>query len=93
MWAMLQRDEPDDYVVATGETHSVRELCEVAFSAAGLDYEDHVVVDPAFLRPAEVDLLVGDATKARAVLGWKCEVDFYGLVEMMVAADLEALAR
>ena len=93
MHAMLQRDTPDDFVVATGETHSVRELCEVAFRAVGLDYEDHVVVDPAFIRPAEVDLLVGDASKAHSVLGWKCEVDFYGLVEMMVAADFNALAR
>ncbi|MDE3065359.1 MAG: GDP-mannose 4,6-dehydratase [Acidobacteriota bacterium] len=93
MHAMLQRDEPDDYVVATGVTHSVRELCDVAFSAAGLRYEDHVVVDPAYLRPAEVDLLVGDAAKARDVLDWKCEVDFQALVEMMVAADLQALAR
>jgi GDPmannose 4,6-dehydratase len=93
MWSMLQRDRPDDFVIATGVTHTVRELCEVAFAAAGLRYEDHVVVDPAFLRPAEVDLLVGDATKARAVLDWKCEVDFHGLVEMMVAADLQALAR
>jgi GDPmannose 4,6-dehydratase len=91
MAAMLARDEPDDYVVATGETHSVRELCEVAFGAAGLKYDEHVVVDPAFIRPAEVDFLVGDATKARDVLGWKCEVDFYALIEMMVAADLEAL--
>ncbi len=93
MWAMLQRDVPDDYVVATGQTHSVRELCEVAFNAAGLNYEDHVVIDPAFIRPAEVDLLVDDATKAHEQLGWKCEVDFYGLVEMMVAADIDALAR
>ncbi len=93
MHAMLQRDTPDDFVIATGETHSVRELCEVAFGAVGLDYEDHVVIDPAFIRPAEVDLLVGDATKARTELGWKCEVDFYGLIEMMVAADLDALAR
>ena len=93
MWAMLQRDTPDDYVVATGETHSVRELCEVAFKAAGLDYEDHVVVDPSFIRPAEVDLLVGDSSKAHRELGWKCEVDFYGLVEMMVAADIDALGR
>jgi GDPmannose 4,6-dehydratase len=93
MWLMLQRDTPDDFVVATGETHSVRELCEVAFAAAGLRYEDHVVVDPAFLRPAEVDLLVGDASKAHEILEWKCEVDFYGLVEMMVAADLSAFAR
>jgi GDPmannose 4,6-dehydratase len=91
MWAMLQRDTPDDFVVATGETHSVRELCEVAFSAAGLNWENHVVVDPKFLRPAEVDLLVGDPTKARDVLGWKCEVDFFELVEMMVSADVEAL--
>jgi GDPmannose 4,6-dehydratase len=91
MASMLQRPEPDDFVIATGETHSVRELCEVAFSAAGLRYEQYVVVDPAFIRPAEVDLLVGDATKARDVLGWKCEVDFYALIEMMVAADLEAL--
>ena len=93
MWAMLQRDTPDDFVIATGETHSVRELCEVAFSAAGLDYERHVVIDPAFIRPAEVDLLVGDATKAHEQLGWKCDVDFYALVEMMVAADLDALAH
>ncbi|HVB71353.1 MAG TPA: GDP-mannose 4,6-dehydratase [Acidimicrobiales bacterium] len=93
MLTMLRRDEPDDFVVATGVTHSVRELCDVAFSAAGLRYEDHVVEDPQFRRPAEVDLLVGDATKARAVLDWKCDVDFFGLVEMMVAADLQALAR
>jgi GDPmannose 4,6-dehydratase len=93
MWQMVNRPAPDDYVVATGGTHSVRELCEVAFAAAGLRYEDHVVVDPALIRPAEVDLLVGDATKAREVLGWKCEVDFYQLVEMMVAADLQALAH
>ncbi len=92
MHAMLQRDTPDDFVIATGETHSVRELCEVAFHAAGLNYEHHVVIDPAFIRPAEVDLLVGDATKAHRVLGWKCDVDFYALVEMMVAADIAALA-
>ncbi len=93
MHAMLQRESPDDYVVATGETHTVRELCDVAFRAAGLNYEDHVVVDPKFIRPAEVDLLVGDSTKAHEELGWKCEVDFYALVEMMVAADIDALAR
>ncbi len=93
MWAMLQRDTPDDFVVATGETHSVRELCEVAFATVGLAWEDHVVVDPAFLRPAEVDLLVGDATKAHRELEWKCDVDFYGLIEMMVAADVHALER
>lgn len=91
MWLMLQRERPDDFVIATGETHSVRELCEVAFSVAGLRYEDHVVVDRAFLRPAEVDLLVGDATKARQQLDWKPEVDFYALIEMMVAADTHAL--
>jgi GDPmannose 4,6-dehydratase len=88
MWLMLQRDVPEDYVIATGETHSVRELCEVAFAAAGLDWTDYVVTDPKFLRPAEVDLLVGDATKARTELGWTCDVDFYRLIEMMVAADL-----
>ena len=89
MWLMLQRDEPDDFVVATGETHSVRELCEVAFAHAGLDWAEHVVIDERFLRPAEVDLLVGDATKARTVLGWERQVDFGGLVAMMVDADLE----
>ncbi len=93
MWLMLQRDVAEDFVVATGETHSVRELCEVAFSAVGLRWEDYVVIDPTFLRPAEVDLLVGDATKARSLLGWKTEVDFYALIEMMVEADLRALAR
>ena len=92
MWLMLQQDRPDDYVVATGETHSVRELCQLAFSAAGLDWEQHVVVDERFLRPAEVDLLVGDPTKAEKVLGWGREVDFPGLVTMMVEADL-ALVR
>ena len=89
---MLQQDAPDDYVVATGETHSVRELCELAFGAAGLDWEEHVVVDERFLRPAEVDLLVGDATKAHERLGWQREVDFPSLVAMMVEADL-ALVR
>ncbi|HXX90265.1 MAG TPA: GDP-mannose 4,6-dehydratase [Acidimicrobiales bacterium] len=89
MWLMLQRDEPDDFVVATGETHSVRELCEVAFAHAGLDWNEHVVIDERFLRPAEVDLLVGDATKARTVLGWERTVDFKGLVAMMVDADIE----
>jgi len=92
MWMMLQQDTPDDYVVATGETHSVRELCEIAFNAAGLDWEQHVVVDERFLRPAEVDLLVGDASKALSVLGWHREVDFPTLVSKMVEADL-ALVR
>jgi GDPmannose 4,6-dehydratase len=93
MWSMLQQDTPDDYVVASGVRHSVRDLCEVAFDAAGLNYEDHVVVDSQFIRPADVDLLVGDATKAHEVLGWKTETDFHSLVQMMVAADIDALAR
>ena len=89
MWLMLQQDEPDDYVVATGETHSVREFCQVAFARADLDYEDHVIVDEKFFRPAEVDLLVGDPTKAREKLGWQTEVDFKQLAELMVDADIE----
>ena len=93
MWLMLQRDTPGDFVVATGTTHSVRELCEVAFRMAALNYEEFVRIDQSFIRPAEVDLLVGDATKARDVLGWKCETDFYALIEMMVDADLKALQR
>ena len=93
MYLMLQQDRPDDYVVATGETHPVRELCELAFAAAGLNWENFVVIDPQFMRPAEVDLLVGDPTKAEKVLGWRREVDFPTLVEMMVAADLKALQR
>jgi GDPmannose 4,6-dehydratase len=91
MWRMLQQDEPGDYVVATGETHSVREFCEVAFSHVGLDWEDHVTTDEKFFRPAEVDLLVGDPTKAKADLGWEPKVRFDGLVRMMVDADLELL--
>jgi GDPmannose 4,6-dehydratase len=91
MWLMLQQDEPDDYVIATGETHSVREFCEVAFGHAGLDYEEFVVIDPEFFRPAEVDLLVGDPSKARAKLGWKPKVDFETLAVMMVDADLDLL--
>jgi GDPmannose 4,6-dehydratase len=90
MHLMLQQEEPDDYVVATGETHSVREFCERAFAAAGLDYRDHVRVDERFYRPAEVDLLVGDATKARRVLKWEPEHSFDGLVEEMVREDLRA---
>jgi GDPmannose 4,6-dehydratase len=93
MWLMLQQDEADDYVIASGETHSVRDLCEAAFSQLGLNYEDHVVIDAAFIRPAEVDLLVGDSSKADRVLDWRREVDFYGLIEMMVAADVKALQR
>jgi GDPmannose 4,6-dehydratase len=90
MWLMLQQAEPDDYVVATGETHSVQELCEVAFNHVGLDYQDYVVIDKKFYRPAEVDLLIGDASKAHAKLGWEPTVSFEGLVTMMVDADLEA---
>lgn len=93
MWLMLQQPEPDDYVVGTGETHSVRELCEVAFSYVGLDWRKYVVQDPAFFRPADVDLLVADSTKARTKLGWKPTVTFEELVKMMVDADLELLKR
>jgi GDPmannose 4,6-dehydratase len=93
MWLMLQQDTPGDFVVASGETHSVKELVKLAFESAGLNWEDHVVIDPEFLRPAEVDLLVGDPAKAQRVLGWQREVDFAGLVEMMVAADLKALQK
>ena len=88
MWLMLQQPEPDDYVIGTGDTRSVRELCEVAFDHLGLDYRKHVVQDPKFFRPAEVDLLVADASKAAAKLGWKPRVSFHELVRMMVDADL-----
>jgi GDPmannose 4,6-dehydratase len=93
MWLMLQQDEPDDYVVATGQTHSVRELCEIAFGYVGLDYQDYVVVDEKFYRPAEVDLLIGDATKAHARLGWEPQVSFEELIFMMVDADLALLRK
>jgi GDPmannose 4,6-dehydratase len=89
MWLILQRDQPDDYVVATGETHSVREFLEEAFSYAGLDWKEFVVVDPKYFRPAEVDFLLGDPTKARTVLGWKPRVSFKELVRLMVDADME----
>jgi GDPmannose 4,6-dehydratase len=88
MWLMLQQDEPDDYVIATGETHTVREFCELAFARVGLDYRDHVAIDPRYYRPAEVDLLLGDGGKAREKLGWSPRVSFSGLVHMMVDADL-----
>ncbi len=91
MWRMLQRGEPGDYVVATGETHSVREFCEVAFAHVGLDWSSHVVVDPTYFRPAEVDLLIGDASRAHEALGWRPTVGFAELVAMMVDADLAAL--
>jgi GDPmannose 4,6-dehydratase len=93
MWSMLQQDEPDDYVIATGETHSVRELIEVAFGHVGLDWKKHVTLDQRFLRPAEVDLLIGSPEKAKAKLGWTPTVDFTGLVKMMVDADLGRLAK
>jgi GDPmannose 4,6-dehydratase len=93
MWLMLQQDQCDDYVVGTGETHSVRELCEAAFSHVGLDWHEFVVEDPEFYRPAEVDLLISDPGKARRVLGWQPEVDFQSLVQMMVDADLKLLRR
>ena len=93
MWLMLQQPNADDYVVASGETHSVRELCQIAFSHAGLDWQDHVVVDPALVRPAEVDLLIGDASKARRVLGWAGKHSFRQLIEMMVDADVAAVRQ
>lgn len=91
MWLMLQQEKPEDYVIATGETHSVREFCEVAFSRVGLNYQDYVVIDPAFFRPAEVDLLIGDSSKAKKELGWQPKVDFSTLVNMMVDYDLERI--
>jgi GDPmannose 4,6-dehydratase len=90
MWLMLQQDEPDDYVIATGETHSVRELCHVAFDYLGLNYQNYVVIDEKFYRPAEVDLLIGDATKGRTILGWEPTITFEELIRMMVDADLAA---
>jgi GDPmannose 4,6-dehydratase len=93
MWLMLQQDGPGDFVVSTGETHEVRELCRLAFEAVGLDWEEHVVIDERFLRPAEVDLLVGDPAKAHDVLGWKPDVDFPTLVEMMVKADMDLVRK
>ncbi|MGI9607641.1 MAG: GDP-mannose 4,6-dehydratase [Acidimicrobiales bacterium] len=91
MWRMLQQPEPDDYVVCSGRTHSVREFCEIAFGHVGLEWEDHVVVDPKFHRPAEVDLLIGDSTKARTILGWEPKTSFEDLVALMVDADLKRL--
>ncbi|MFQ5558030.1 MAG: GDP-mannose 4,6-dehydratase, partial [Acidimicrobiales bacterium] len=91
MWRMLQQDTPEDYVICTGETHSVREFCELAFSHLGLDWERHVVVDEQFMRPAEVDLLVGDPSKADRELGWAPKTSFSELVQLMVDADLALL--
>ncbi|MBG7609670.1 MAG: GDP-mannose 4,6-dehydratase [Anaerolineae bacterium] len=91
MWLMLQQDQPDDYVISTGTTHAVREFCSAAFSHVGLDYRDFVVQDPRFYRPAEVDLLIGDPTKAREKLGWQQRFNFDELVHLMVDADLRLL--
>ena len=91
MWRMLQRDTPEDYVICTGETHSVREFCQHAFEHVGLDWEKHVVIDESFMRPAEVDLLVGDGKKAADELGWVPETSFAELVRMMVDADIALL--
>ena len=92
MWRMLQQDEPEDYVVATGETNSVERLVDVAFAHAGLDRDAHVRTDPSLIRPAEVDLLIGDASRARERLGWSTSVDFEGLVKMMVDADIARMS-
>ena len=89
MWLMMQQDKPDDFVIATGETHSVREFCEIAFKRVGLNYEDYVKKDPKFFRPAEVDLLVGDYSKAKKELKWEPKIKFKELIEMMVDADLK----
>jgi GDPmannose 4,6-dehydratase len=93
MWRMLQQDQPDDYVVASGQKHSVRELVELAFAHVGLDWEEHVEVDPKLFRPAEIYTLRGDAAKARQVLGWRPTVTFPELVRMMVDADVERVSR
>jgi GDPmannose 4,6-dehydratase len=93
MHLMLQQDTPDDFVIAMGETHTVRELCQVAFDRVGLDWEEHVVIDERFLRPAEVDLLIGDPAKAKKVLGWEPSTSFEELVHMMVDSDLELVGR
>jgi GDPmannose 4,6-dehydratase len=91
MWMMLQQDAADDYLIATGEAHSVKRLVEIAFAHAGLDWQQHVRTDPAFLRPAEVDHLIGNPAKARKMLGWEPSVTFEGLVRMMVDADVARL--
>ena len=93
MWRMLQQDQPESYVIGMGETHSVREFCEIAFGHVGLDYKDHVIQDERFYRPAEVDLLISDPTKARTKLGWEPSVTFKELVTMMVDADIERLKK
>ena len=93
MWVMLQRDEPSDYVVATGVAHSVRECVEIAFDQAGVDIDGHVKIDESLIRPAEVDHLIGDASKAKRELGWEPRTSFEQLIRLMVDADLEALDR
>jgi GDPmannose 4,6-dehydratase len=93
MWQMLQLEKPDDFVISSGETHSIRELLEIAFSRAGLEWGEYVVLDPRHLRPAEVDVLIGDSTKARETFGWKPTVGFRQLVEMMVDSDIELAFR
>jgi len=93
MWLMLQQDKPDDYVIATGETHSVREFAEKVFAKLGLDYQKHVAIDARYFRPTEVDVLLGDASKARKALNWQPKVSFAQLIDMMVAADLEAAEK
>ncbi len=93
IWRMLQQDTPTDYVIATGVTHTIRSACEVAFGHVGLDWKKYVVIDPRFLRPAEVDLLVGDASKAEREMGWKPAVSFEEMMAMMVDADLQRLSN
>ncbi len=92
MWLMLQQEKPQDYIIATGEAHSVREMCEIAFSRAGLDYRDYIVQDPKFFRPAEVHLLLGDPSRAKKELGWNLKVDFKTLIETMVDADIKLVS-
>jgi GDPmannose 4,6-dehydratase len=92
MWLMLQHDTPEDFVISSGEMHTVREMCEIAFGHVDLDMNDHVLIDPAFYRPAEVQQLLGDSTKAREHLGWQPEVSFNELITMMVDADLARLS-
>jgi GDPmannose 4,6-dehydratase len=93
MWLMLQQDKPDDYVIATGATTTVREMCRIAFAHVGLKYEDHVVIDPKFFRPAEVELLLGNPAKAKRVLGWQAKTSIGELIAMMVDADMRRVSR
>ena len=93
MWLMLQQDEPDDFIIATGQNHSVKQLCQIAFDYLGLDYQNYIVIDPRFVRPAEVDTLIGDCSKAQKILGWRTEVTFEQMIHMMVDEDLDSLRR